>query len=48
MHAFYYEWDWPKAEAEFKQAIELDPNNRMLCTGTFSWPWVDGSRALPK
>ena len=27
MHAYYYEWDWPKAEAEFKQAIELDPNN---------------------
>ena len=26
-HAFHYEWDWPKAEAEFKQAIELDPNN---------------------
>ena len=26
-HAFNYEWDWPKAEAEFKQAIELDPNN---------------------
>jgi len=25
--AFYYEWDWPKAEAELKQAIELDPNN---------------------
>ena len=27
MHAFYYEWDWPKAEAELKQAIELDPND---------------------
>jgi TolB-like protein/DNA-binding winged helix-turn-helix (wHTH) protein/Tfp pilus assembly protein PilF len=26
-HAFFYEWDWPKAEAEFKQAIELDPND---------------------
>jgi tetratricopeptide (TPR) repeat protein len=21
-----YEWDWQKAEAEFKQALELDPN----------------------
>jgi TolB-like protein/DNA-binding winged helix-turn-helix (wHTH) protein len=26
-HAFYYDWDWPKAEAELNQAIELDPNN---------------------
>ena len=23
---FYYDWDWPKAEAEFKQAIALNPN----------------------
>lgn len=26
-HAFSREWDWPKAEREFKQAIDLDPNN---------------------
>jgi Tfp pilus assembly protein PilF len=23
---FYYDWDWPGAEAEFKQAIALNPN----------------------
>ena len=23
---FYYDWDWKQAEAEFKTAIELDPN----------------------
>lgn len=22
----FYDWDWPRAEREFKQAIELDPN----------------------
>jgi TolB-like protein/Tfp pilus assembly protein PilF len=24
---FFYEWDWPAAEREFKRAIELNPNN---------------------
>ena len=24
--AFYYEWDFPRSEAEFKKAIELNPN----------------------
>jgi eukaryotic-like serine/threonine-protein kinase len=24
---WWYDWDWPAAEAEFKRAIELDPNN---------------------
>jgi TolB-like protein/Tfp pilus assembly protein PilF len=24
---FFYDWDWPAAEREFKQAIELNPNN---------------------
>jgi serine/threonine-protein kinase len=24
---FFYEWNWPVAEREFKRAIELDPNN---------------------
>ena len=24
---FFYDWDWPAAEKEFKQAIELNPNN---------------------
>jgi len=24
---FFYEWNWPLAEREFKRAIELDPNN---------------------
>src|SRR5207248_11098815 len=23
---FFYDWDWPGAEAEFKRAIELNPN----------------------
>jgi adenylate cyclase len=24
---FFYDWDWPAAEKEFQQAIELNPNN---------------------
>jgi len=24
---FFYDWDWPVAEREFKRAIELNPNN---------------------
>ena len=24
---FYYEWDWPAAEAEFQRALELNPGN---------------------
>jgi adenylate cyclase len=24
---FFYDWDWPAAEKEFKRAIELNPNN---------------------
>jgi len=24
---FFYDWDWPAAEREFKQAIELNPND---------------------
>ncbi|HEX5316051.1 MAG TPA: tetratricopeptide repeat protein, partial [Candidatus Kapabacteria bacterium] len=24
--AFYYEWNWPKAEQEYQQAMQLDPN----------------------
>jgi tetratricopeptide (TPR) repeat protein len=24
--AFYYDWDWPRAETEYKRAIELSPN----------------------
>ena len=24
---FFYDWDWPAAEREFKQAIDLKPNN---------------------
>ena len=24
---FYHDWDWSRAEREFKRAIELDPNN---------------------
>jgi adenylate cyclase len=24
---FFYDWDWPAAEREFKRAIELNPNN---------------------
>ncbi len=26
MAALYYDWDWPKAEEEFKRAIQLNPN----------------------
>jgi DNA-binding winged helix-turn-helix (wHTH) protein/TolB-like protein/lipoprotein NlpI len=26
MISFYYEWNWPQAEHEFRRAIELDPN----------------------
>ena len=29
MISFYYEWDWPKAEREFRRAIELNPNYPM-------------------
>jgi len=25
-YSFYYDWDWPAAEMEFKRAIELNPN----------------------
>jgi TolB-like protein/tetratricopeptide (TPR) repeat protein/DNA-binding winged helix-turn-helix (wHTH) protein len=24
--AFYYDWDWPRSEQEFRRAIELNPN----------------------
>ena len=27
MVSFFYEWEWKKAEQEFKQAIAIDPNN---------------------
>jgi DNA-binding winged helix-turn-helix (wHTH) protein/TolB-like protein len=27
--AFYYDWDWPKAEQEFRRAIALNPNYAM-------------------
>jgi eukaryotic-like serine/threonine-protein kinase len=27
MISFFYDWDWQKAEQEFKRAIALDPNN---------------------
>jgi serine/threonine-protein kinase len=24
---FWFEWDWPSAETQFKRALELDPRN---------------------
>jgi DNA-binding winged helix-turn-helix (wHTH) protein/Flp pilus assembly protein TadD len=32
MVALYYEWDWPKADREFRRAIELDPNYSLAYT----------------
>lgn len=28
--AWYYDWDWPTAEREFKRAIELNPNSAVV------------------
>lgn len=33
---FYYDWDWPGAEREFKRAIALDPNSAAAHTG-YGW-----------
>ena len=30
MISFYYEWNWPEAEHEFRHSIELDPNYPMV------------------
>jgi DNA-binding winged helix-turn-helix (wHTH) protein/Flp pilus assembly protein TadD len=32
MVALYYEWDWPKADQEFRRAIELNPNYSLAYT----------------
>ena len=29
--SFYFDWDWPAAEKEFKRVIELNPNNLEAC-----------------
>jgi serine/threonine protein kinase/Flp pilus assembly protein TadD len=34
--AYWYEWDWPAAEREFKRAIELNPNDPRP-HGFYSW-----------
>jgi DNA-binding winged helix-turn-helix (wHTH) protein/TolB-like protein/lipoprotein NlpI len=37
MISFYYEWNWPQAEHEFKRSIELNPNYPMA----HAWYAVD-------
>jgi serine/threonine protein kinase len=34
---FYYEWDWAGAEAEYKRAVELDPNFADSVYSHFLW-----------
>ena len=37
MIAAVYDWDWPKAESEFKRSLELDPN---LALTHYRYAWV--------
>jgi tetratricopeptide (TPR) repeat protein len=40
---FWYEWNWPAAEKEFKRAIELDPNDA-LTRENYGWFLVTTGR----
>ena len=53
--AFYYEWDWPTAEREYKRAIELSPNyatahhwygESLIALGRFDEGFAQYNRAL--
>jgi serine/threonine protein kinase/Tfp pilus assembly protein PilF len=33
----YFEWDWPGAEKEFRQAIEISPNSSDMHSGLATW-----------
>lgn len=41
--AHFYEWDWTKAETEFKRAIELNPND-FSPHESYSWLLLDTGR----
>lgn len=38
----YFEWDWPGAEKEFRQAIEISPNSSAMHDGPALWLHVMG------
>jgi serine/threonine protein kinase/Flp pilus assembly protein TadD len=38
----FFEWDWPGAEKEFRQAIEINPNSSDVHLGLASWFTVMG------
>jgi serine/threonine-protein kinase len=55
MLEFYFEWDWPAAEREFKRAIALNPNdqhahhmyaNYLVAMGRFDEAIAERTRAL--
>jgi Tfp pilus assembly protein PilF len=38
----YFEWDWPGAEKEIRQAIEISPNSSDVHSGLADWFAVMG------
>jgi tetratricopeptide (TPR) repeat protein len=41
---FFYDWDWPEAEREFRRALELNPNSAEARID-YAWPrWAAARR----